>query len=137
MTYLTNEHKAQIFDDESILDPTVTTILRHPYKHPTGTTAGLSASVPPPSSIKVDGGDGGECTADMAGKNAQALEKEVQALEKELAKLKLAKDEVEHELRSERGRRTAAEKNLESLQNDLQESQDLVAQLQKRSTRDL
>ena len=151
MTNLTKERKAQIFDDESILDPTLKTISKHPYKPSSGATAGSSASAPLRSSIEIKGSQGWEDPVDLT-------EMKVQALEKELAKLKLAKDEVErqlgiergtrqaaeiaadeieHELRSERGRRRVAEKNLETLQNDLQESQDLVAQLEKRYSKDL
>ena len=61
-------------------------------------------------------------------------EKRVQALEKEVAELKFEKDEVEHKFQSEKGRREAAEIKSESLQVDVQELQELLAQLKKRST---
>ena len=64
-------------------------------------------------------------------------ERRIQALESELAELKLEKDEVEHKLQSEKGRREAAELKNESLQADVQELQELVAQLEKRLTKDL
>ena len=62
------------------------------------------------------------------------VETRIQALEKELAELKVAKDEVEHKLQSEKGRREAAEIENESLQADVQGLRELVAQLEKRST---
>ena len=61
-------------------------------------------------------------------------EKRVQALEKELAELRLEKSGMEHKLQSEKGRREAAEIKNESLQTDVQELQELMAQLEKRST---
>ena len=60
-------------------------------------------------------------------------EKKIQALEKEIAELKVEKDEVEHKLRSEKGMRIFEQSRNESLQRDLQESRNLVAQLEKRS----
>ena len=61
-------------------------------------------------------------------------EKRIQELEKELAELKVEKDKVEHKLQSEKGMRSFEQFRNESLQHDLQESRDLVAQLEKRST---
>ena len=61
-------------------------------------------------------------------------ENRIQALEKELAELKLEKVEAEHKYQSEKGRREAAEIKNELLQADVQELQELVAQLEKRST---
>ena len=55
-------------------------------------------------------------------------------MEKELAGLKVEKDELEHKYQSQKGRIEAAEMKNESLQADVQELQELVAQLEKRST---
>lgn len=56
-------------------------------------------------------------------------EKRNRALERELAKLKVEKDRVEHKLQSEKGIRFFDEQKINMLKRDLQESQDLVAQL--------
>ena len=77
----------------------------------------------------VDSGEG-EDVVDMG-------ERRIQALERELAELKIEKDEVEHKFQSEKGRREAAELENESLQADVQELRELVAQLEKRPTKDL
>ena len=74
----------------------------------------------------ADSGEEGDNTVDK-------LEKRIQALEKELTELKVEKDEVEHKLRSEKGMMNIEHLRNELLQRDLQESRDLVAQLEKRS----
>lgn len=58
-------------------------------------------------------------------------------LEKELAELRIAKDDLEHRLQNEMSRTTIAEMRAESLEGNLQESRDRVAQLEKRHTKDV
>ena len=77
----------------------------------------------------ADGGKEGEDVVDTG-------EKRIRALEKELAELKVAFDETEHKLQSERGMREFGRVRNESLQRDLQESRDLVARLEKRAAKD-
>ena len=64
-------------------------------------------------------------------------QKRIQELEKELAELKVMKQETEHKYQSERGMRRGAESKILWLERDLQNSQDLVTQLEKRSMKDL
>ena len=104
-------------------------ILKHTCKLPPRATAGPSASA---SIRSLAGGESGEEGEDVVDKG----ETRIQALEKELAELKVAMDEVEHKLQSEKGMRKFEQSRNESLQRDLQESRDLVAQLEKRSTED-
>ena len=122
-----NEHTVREFDDDSILDPILKPILKSTYEPPSRSIGGSSAST---SSRSSAGADSGKAEDDMVDQR----EKRIPALEKELAELKLERDEVEHKLQSERGRREAAEKGHQSLQADVQELLDLVARLGKRST---
>lgn len=57
-------------------------------------------------------------------------------MEKELAELRIVKDDLEYRLQSEIDRTTIAEMRIESLEGNLQESRDRVAQTVKRPTKD-
>ena len=63
-------------------------------------------------------------------------EKRIKSLKKELAELKVAFDEAEHRFKTENGVRKSEQLKNESLQRDLQESRNLVAQLEKRCKED-
>ncbi len=130
LPYLSNEHEVRTFDNKSTLDPTLKLILRYNYKHSPHDTAEPIASASPESSAEADGGKSEEKMVDPA-------QKKIQELEKELAELKVAKSETEHKYQSERGMRRGAESKILWLESDLQNSQDLVARLEKRSIKDL
>ena len=107
-----NKRKVRIFDDVSTLDPTLKPILTNDHITSPHKTAGRNVTAPPSFPTEVNGGRG-EIVTGMA-------EKRIKALEEELARLKLAMEDVEQNLQSERGRKAAAEQRVKELQGDLQ-----------------
>ena len=125
-----NMRTVREFDDESVLDPTLKPIFNRNHEPSQQATADTSATASPRSSSGAESVEGPEDPIDQA-------EKRIEALEKELAELRIAKDDVEHRLQSEISRTTIAEMRVESLEGNLQESRDRVAQLEKRHTKDV
>lgn len=125
-TYSSNERKVRRFDKESILDLSLKPILKYTFIPSPHATAEPSDNTSPGASAKPDEDESGERTVDPA-------QERIQQLEKELAELKVAKSELEDRYQCERGMRRGAEMKISWLEGDLKESQDLVAQLEKRS----